>query len=345
MTSRTAPAIVLPDCCNLGIILRVLLLVNGVFLAVILLRAPTWQSGLLEFVDRSVLIELATLGSLFVLCGVRRTMWRAPHWLQRLACVLVPALVAGVLAAIVARLLGMDGFVSMGTGASATEAMLTAALFGAVLQHYFFLRGRAASPAMSDARLQALQARIRPHFVFNSLNATLSLIRSDPRQAETTLEDLADLFRVLLRDARDIVSLDDEIRICQQYLSIEQVRLGERLQVHWELIGLDEQSLRQGRMPSLSLQPLLENAVYHGVEPAATPAPVTIQVRRAGDQIDIVVRNRMPVPAPTSGNRMALANIRERLALLYDAEASLTTTAGPEWFEARLRFPFGGEAR
>jgi two-component system sensor histidine kinase AlgZ len=211
---------------------------------------------------------------------------------------------------------------------------------GYLLQHYFELRTRAFSPALAEARLQALQARIRPHFLFNSLNAVLSLIRSAPRQAEATLEDLAELFRALLRDARDMTTLEQELRLCEQYLSIEKIRLGDRLQVEWELTNMNDDVLHSAQIPSLLLQPLLENAVHHGVEPAREPMLVQIHVSRWGDRLDIAVINPHHPERSRPGNHMALDNIRERLALLYDVEAQLVTTIARGYFEVRLRFPY-----
>ena len=348
LTARTPTDVVLPDCCNLGTILVVLLAVNGALVAAILLHSASWQAGLLEFVEKSLQVELSCLSSLFVLCGLRRILRMLSHGQQRLACGLVPALVAGV----AAHFLAGAGWLTPAVGSvSALDAIgnaaLVAALFGFLLQHYFALRTRAFSPALAEARLQALQARIRPHFLFNSLNAVLSLIRTEPRQAESTLEDLADLFRILMRDARDIVTLEDEIRVCHQYLAIEKIRLGQRLQVHWELQNVDDFVLQHARIPSLLLQPLLENAVHYGVEPVTTPVDITVRVRRSLDRIEIVVRNPIGTSAatramapPIPGNHMALANIRERLLLLYDVEAALTTSSENGRFEARLHFPY-----
>src|SRR5438445_557392 len=121
------------------------------------------------------------------------------------------------------------------------------------LLYYLRLVVKAYSPALAEARLQALQARIRPHFLFNSLNAVLSLIRTEPRRAETTLEDLADLFRVLMRDTRDMSTLQDEIHLCEQYLAIEKIRLGDRLQVAWHIANLSEQELQNGQIATLLL--------------------------------------------------------------------------------------------
>ena len=347
-TARASTDVVIPDCCNLGTILVVLMAVNGALLAAILLHSASWLAGLMEFVEKSLQVELSCLASLFLLCGLRRMLRLLARWQQRLACALVPALVAGIAAHFMG---GADWPASTSSGTSATaasaNAALVAALFGFLLQHYFALRIRAFSPALAEARLQALQARIRPHFLFNSLNAVLSLIRTAPRQAETTLEDLADLFRVLMRDARDIVALEDEIRVCHQYLAIEKIRLGERLQVRWDLQNIDDVVLKRARIPSLLLQPLLENAVHYGVEPVATPVEIMVRVRRSLDCIEIVVRNPIESVAASKavaplapGNHMALANIRERLLLLYDVEAALSTSSEGGRFEARLHFPY-----
>ncbi len=169
------------------------------------------------------------------------------------------------------------------------------------------------------------------------------MIRTEPRRAEETLEDLADLFRVLMRDARDITSLEDEIRLCRQYLAIEKIRLGDRLQIKWEMVDVNEDVLRAAQNPALLLQPLLENAVHYGVEPAREPVLIQIHVTRSIDRIEIEIVN--PVNSHdnephSQGNHMALDNIRERLALLHDIEAQLTTTVARGFFQVRLRFPY-----
>jgi len=340
--ARTAIEIVIPDCCNIGVVFRALLAVNAAALAGSLLHAATLRAGVSAFVESAIVVELATLSSLLALCGLRRIIRTVPLSGQRAACALVPA---AVTALIIRFVLGNDMFGASFSTLSAIEGMLTAALFGIVLQHYFELRTRAFSPALVEARLQALQARIRPHFLFNSLNAVLSLIRTEPLRAETTLEDLADLFRVLMRDARDIVTLEDEIRLCKKYLSIEKIRLGPRLQVQWKAVNITDNVLHKAQVPALLLQPLLENAVHYGVEPARAPVLIRIELTRSMDRIEIAVINPLCDAAPEDGasdigNHMALDNIRERLALLYDVEAQLTTAMTEDVFEVRLRFPY-----
>src|SRR6185503_20942227 len=150
---------------------------------------------------------------------------------------------------------------------------------------YFRLRARALSPAITEARLQALQARIRPHFLFNSITAVLSLMRSEPRRAEVALEDLADLFRVLMRDNRELAPLADEVELCRQYPELEQLRLGERLGVDWNVKSMPGDAL----VPPLLLQPLLENAVYHGIEPSSERGVVSINIFYRGGEVHAIL--------------------------------------------------------
>ncbi|MEA5097464.1 MAG: histidine kinase [Burkholderiaceae bacterium] len=334
---------VMPDYYNTGAVYRVLLAVNAVFLAACLARAQGLSAGLLLFVEISMPVELTCLISLFALGAVRHMLLKSgampalSPWAQRLLCALVPAAIAG---ALIRLLVALDWFRDGFGYVTPVIGMLLAALFGWALQHYFELRARAFSPALAEARLQALQARIRPHFLFNSLNAVLALIRNEPRRAEALLEDLADLFRVAMRDARAMTTLDAEIRLCRQYLSIEQARLGERLRVNWDTSGIDETDLQSGQMAALLLQPLIENAIHYGVEPALEPAQIDVQIARTLDRIEIVVANPVSGQPPPAGNQMALGNIRERLTLLYDVEAQFEYGAKDGRFVVRLSYPF-----
>jgi two-component system sensor histidine kinase AlgZ len=211
------------------------------------------------------------------------------------------------------------------------------ALGVAALVAYFRLFTRAHSPALAEARLQALQARIRPHFLFNSLNAILSLIRRDPRRAERALEDLADLFRTLMGDARRFVRLADEIALLERYAGIEQLRLGERLRITWEIDTAPSDAL----LPPLVLQPLLENAIYHGVEPGTGTADVLVHIERRGDRVLALIENPYTEPLEKrAGNRMALQNIRERLALFFDAEARMEAMQNGTRYRVELEVPY-----
>jgi len=215
--------------------------------------------------------------------------------------------------------------------------LLTLLVFG-VLVGYFGLRAKALSPAITESRLQALQARIRPHFLFNSINAVLSLVRKDPKRAENALLDMADLFRVLMRDNRDLVPLNDEIELCQQYLALEKLRLGDRLQVDWHLNSMPSDAL----VPPLFMQPLLENAVYHGIEPSSAPGVISINIFYRGGEVHAILRNPYQSNGEShhAGNRMAVGNIRERLKLHFDAEASLESRVRDSTYEVHIRVPY-----
>lgn len=329
----------LPDYCNLGVVVRVLLFVNGLVLMSVLARGNGYAHDLNEFMAISMLVELISLTSLVALCGVRRLLEKqaASPAMQRLLSGLVPAAICFLF---LTTLLDIDWFAYSFPRLHREYASVLCFVIGLFVQHYFELRTKAISPALGEARLQALQARIRPHFLFNSLNAVLSLIRTEPRRAETALEDLADLFRVLMRDTRKLSTLTDEISLCQQYLAIEKIRLGERLQVTWQVQHLTEKELSQTQIPALLLQPLLENAVHYGVEPVAHPSAILIEIQKSLDKIEIKVTNDYhPSAQLASGNHMALENIRQRLRLLYDIEAQLHAEPMDARFVVTLLFP------
>jgi two-component system sensor histidine kinase AlgZ len=222
-------------------------------------------------------------------------------------------------------------------GALARELLL-ALLASTVLLGYFRLRARALSPAITEARLQALQARIRPHFLFNSINAVMSIVRHDPKRAELALQDMADLFRVLMRDNRELAPLADEVELCRQYLELEKLRLGERLTVDWNVKSMPEDALS----PPLVLQPLLENAVYHGIEPSSAPGTISVNIFMSRGEVHLILRNpyRADRPGHHAGNKMAIANVRERLALHFDAEAALESRVLPDAYEVHIRMPY-----
>jgi two-component system sensor histidine kinase AlgZ len=217
------------------------------------------------------------------------------------------------------------------------HAGLWAALAAIILMAWFDLAARARAPAVAEARLMALTARIRPHFLFNSLNAVLGVIRADPRRAEQALEELAELFRVLMQDNRELVPLSAEIALARQYLDLERLRLGERLQARWEIDTCPPDAL----VPPLMLQPLLENAVYHGIEPLGEPGEIEISLARRQERLLIEIGNPVAdIGSHQGGNRMALDNIRERLLLFFDLEATLETEQAGNRYRVRIVLPY-----
>jgi two-component system sensor histidine kinase AlgZ len=191
----------------------------------------------------------------------------------------------------------------------------------------------------AEARIHALQARIRPHFLFNSMNTIASLTRSNPAAAEQAVEDLADLFRASLADARQRITLAEELEVARVYERMERQRLGERLAIEWRLDALPMDAM----IPSLTIQPLLENAIYHGVERLADPGTVEVTGSREGDMLSITLTNPTPRAGGAearAGNQIALTNIRERLALAFGDVAGLDVAPGDGRFAVTLRFPY-----
>ncbi len=324
-------AVELPNFCHLGVMLRIVVAVEAALAAGVVARVPDLASFVGHFVELSALAQPALLLTLLALCAASR-------WLCRLSYPAGVAVTLGVAVAVPALVVSWLG--PLGLAAQPVAPIGVAAfglLLGIGLLGYFNLRTRALSPAITEARLQALQARIRPHFLFNSLNAVLSLVRSDPRRAEHALENLADLFRALMSEARQLVPLEDEVALTRAYLELEQLRLGDRLQVAWHIQKMPSEAL----IPPLVIQPLAENAVYHGIEPHAAGGEISLNLYRSGDKVHIVVRN--PVASDANhhkGNRIALDNIRERLLLHFDLDAQLKSEQLGAVYQVHIVLPY-----
>jgi two-component system, LytTR family, sensor histidine kinase AlgZ len=324
----------LPDFRNLGVIARVLVAVNAVALAAAVYAAMNVRSAMERFIQDAAYLEPLLFIEVAVLFALSRQLGKLPYLA---GCAAVVVLVAALTALYAALVSGLQE-----PPFSMARNVLFAAVLAAVLLSYFRLLVKAFSPALAEARLQALQSRIRPHFLFNSLNAVLSLIRRDPKRAERTLEDLADLFRSLVSDAQRFVRLSDEISLLERYAEIEQLRLGERLRITWELDAAPSDAL----LPPLVLQPLLENAVYHGVEPGTEPGDVLVRIERRGDRVFARIENAVADAGPERvGNRMAMDNIRERLALFFDAEARMDARVHAGRYCVEIEMPYRTTAR
>ncbi len=311
----------IPNFCNLGIMLRMLLIVNLLCVAAAAVRADQFADVWRHFLVISAIGQPAIICSLLGACALRRVMVRLTHMGAILVIVALEMVIAALFWWWLGLIMPFDHTVPL------WQYLFFFAFATAVVLIYLDLRARALSPALTEARLQALQARIRPHFLFNTINAALSLIRAEPRRAERMLEDMAELFRVLMADNRNLTPLADELALARRYLDIEQIRLGERLQVIWQVDSIPTDAL----VPPLILQPLLENAVYHGIEPLDVPGELVINITASGNQVVIRLTNpTQPGGSHVAGNRMAIANIKERLQLHFDAEASLKAevTAG-----------------
>ncbi len=322
----------MPDFRNLGVVLRALLLINAFGMVAAFARNADWSRLSQEAVELAALVEPPLIATLVMLYLLQPVFGRVGPWSAAALVVLAAMTAASALQFLL--------FAGAGTGMVWEQwlrILAWAALGSLLAMFYFGLRQRAFSPAVSEARLMALTARIRPHFLFNSLNAVLGVIRSDPRRAEVALEELSDLFRVLMRENRELTTLAQELELCRQYLDLERLRLGDRLAVEWHLETCPEDAL----VPPLMLQPLLENAVYHGIEPAAGVGRIVIAIGRKADEVLIAITNPwLDEGGHSAGNRMALNNIRERLTLFFDLEARIDTSVVGGEYRVRIRLPY-----
>jgi two-component system, LytTR family, sensor histidine kinase AlgZ len=213
------------------------------------------------------------------------------------------------------------------------------AIISAVALRYFYIQylWKKEIEVNANAHAQALQARIRPHFLFNSMNTIASLIRFKPKLAEQVVEDFADLFRASLSDVKTAVTFQEEITWCRQYLRIEALRLGERLQMLWEIDSVPEDAL----LPPLCLQPLLENAIYHGIQPLPEGGTIRIIGRFEKHHIQLDIENPFAeTQSKHQGNRIAQDNIHQRLRLFYGKQAKLSVLQTPESYHVNLTFPY-----
>ena len=216
--------------------------------------------------------------------------------------------------------------------------LLVASVLAGIVLRYFYLQQqlRLQEKLELQARLDSLQARIRPHFLFNTLNSIASLVMSRPEAAEQAVEDLSELFRASLRENMRPTTVEDELHLCELYLGIEQLRLGERLQVDWQV----DTAARDEPMPSLLLQPLMENAVYHGISQLPRGGTITVTVRLAGGEVKVSVENPVPgEPVHTRGHHMALANIKQRLQVLYGSSGRLQAMPLGGAYRVELSYP------
>jgi len=318
------------DACRVGVVLRAVLFVQGV----VALVAMFGSGSALDWLMRTSLFIGAALPAtllwLLVTCASKRFLLRWPALWQQAVGVLWGAL-AGLYGCAALEFMGLieqpPWWSSAASGAALAAVMVTAMVW----------RARAATPAAVTARLAELQARIRPHFLFNTLNSAIALVRDEPRKAERLLEDLSDLFRVALAEQGSSVTLASEIALARRYLAIEQLRFGDRIQVEWAIDAQADAAM----LPPLLLQPLVENAVKHGVEPQPQGARIRVSTQRRGSVVIIKVTNTVSPDnlGSVAGHGLALANVRERLALLHDVQGQFRCGLHDGVFQVRIEVP------
>lgn len=316
------------DACHVGVVLRAVLFVQAVVGVGSLFAAPPGWDGLLDLLAWSVSAQTAVLLWLTTACLLKQGLGRWSMPVQAAVGVGLGA-EAGAFAQALLVWLGLT------PGPRWLACVLAGALMAGVLVAGLVWRARAQLPAGTSARLAELQSRIRPHFLFNTLNSAIALIRAEPARAEAMLEDLSELFRSALANPHTESTLAEELQLAERYLAIEQVRFGPRLRLEWAL----DPSTHDARLPPLILQPLVENAVKHGVEPSAQGADIRISTQRRGEHVLIKVTNTVPAGSGEPGMGLALSNVKERLALMHDLQASLRTAQVDGVFQARLEVP------
>jgi len=327
----------LPNFCSVPSVFSVVV-VGELLVFVLLLSGPVpddvWSAlGLL-----SMFVQWIGLGSAGALCLLRSLLARLPNVAGGLVSYALILLVTLLVSGFAQRLVPEAPETG---GAFVLRSLGVAAIVAAVLLRYLYLQHERElrMRAGANARIEALQARIRPHFLFNSLNTIAAAIASRPQCAERLVEDLADLFRVSLRQSDQLVTLAEEVELVNSYLSMEQLRLGERLEVRWQLQNLPDDAL----IPPLTLQPLLENGIYYGVEPRTEGGVLTVTGARQEERLHIWIDN--PPPSGAGRNRsggmgMAQENVRERLQLAFGENAKLKAVQSADGYRVELRFPY-----
>lgn len=331
----------LPDFCDVRVIFMLVLIVElvAIVLAMAIPSSTDQFWNHLAFI--SMMMQWIALLNAALLCASRGWMNRLGGVLTMFASFTVMMTVSLCFSLAILKLktwMGLDDLTSpLGEHFLLRIMIISAAIYAVVLRYFYIQQQwKLNLNAQSKAEIQALKARIRPHFLFNSMNTIASLISIKPEQAEKAIEDLADLFRASLKE-QNIHTLKDEIDVTRSYLDIEKLRLDDRLQVSWDI----DNSLLEEEIPALSLQPLAENAIYHGIEPLPDGGTIHLSAQRQGDSLIIAVSNPSPVGSTvhTSGNQMAQENIRQRLELAYGNKARFNINATKQEYTVSLEIP------
>lgn len=337
----------LPDFCGVRMVFVVVLIAELLALVLTLADATRLRDAASVLALHSLFIQWMALSSIAVLCLARKYLNRLPdYWTATLSYLLV--LITCLLVTELSWWLFLSSpALSISVRLEHTQFVLRcmgiSAIVSALALRYFYVQQqwRNNLEIQAQARIQALQARIRPHFLFNCMNIIASLTRKDPKLAEETVEDLADLFRVSLQDSESLSTLEQEIELCKRYLRIETFRLGDRLRVDWHIGEVDPRT----RLPVLSLQPLIENAIYHGVEQVAEGGTIRVYGYVQDNHVHLKVEN--PVPASRvnarQGNQLAQDNIEQRLHACFGPAAGMTTEIRDNLYIAEITFPHHAE--
>ncbi len=331
----------LPDLCSTRAVLVVVVVAELMALVINLVATYYSDFSVGRLAITSLFVQWVGLTSAALVCQLRSRLNRlAPAW-AAVAVVLLVVIDTLVFSVVATLVMGwVTGSLVPGTLWSWEIAVngLIAAIIAGLVMRYFYVQEqlRQKGQAELQARIQALQSRIRPHFLFNSMNIIASLIAVDPDAAEKVVEDLSVLFRASLKNIGNEATLEEELELCRRYIHIEQLRMGERLQVEWD-IRVEAKTVM---IPLLTLQPLLENAIYHGIQPLTAGGVVTIRALAENGDLVLSVSNPKPEGGGHhQGNRMALENIRHRLEALYGDEVAVESRPQQKEYEIEIRYP------
>lgn len=335
LPKRAGEHFFLPDFCRIRIIFAIVLLGELFSFVLVITKSGNNRAFWNELALLSLFVQWVGLSSAALLCVGRR-------WLSQLngalagtisyiMVLLVTAIATGLAAQALYQPLHWEVLI---------QNLTIAAIVTAVLLRYFYLqyRWRERLRIEAQARLQALQSQIRPHFLFNSMNTIASLTRSQPALAEQVTEDLADLFRACLTDFRIPSTVQEELRTCRQYLRIEELRFDKRLSTEIEIDHLPANAL----LPKFSLQPLVENAIYHGIELSPEGGTVRILGQLQSNQMTIVIENSLPkrgAAVPREGNRIACENVMQRLEAFFGSKVAMEAICSHDHYQLKLRLP------
>ncbi len=338
----------LPDFCAPRMVFAIVLIAELVALTLSLAKAPTLQIFWIELAKSSLFLLWIGLLSAAVLCLARPHLARTTVARATTISLLLLLITTGIVSD-AAYWLGQYWIDRTGDIEGTlfptyrfrflAQNLLIGGIVGSLALRYFYVSNEWKRNVQMEARarISALQARIRPHFLFNSMNTIASLTRTNPSRAEEAIEDLADLFRATLGDSKSQLRMKEELELARIYQRIEQLRLGDRLSVKWDVQDLPMRAL----IPGLTIQPLLENAIYHGVEPLPEGGTITVSGKQQDGDIRIRVTNPVPenIEHAREGNRHALANIKQRFEIAYQGRASVTVEDDEQQFKVTIVFP------
>jgi len=333
----------LPDMCGVRALFGVVIVGELLAIALTLSGSEPGAAALDRFSLLSLFIQWVGLSAAAALCLLRDLIGRLPETLAAVASYLLILFVVYCVSEIawwVINPLAADvPLIRLGRGDFLIRTLGISAIVGALVLRYFFVQHhwKLRMVSEAEARLEALNARIRPHFLFNCMNTIASLTRTDPVGAERAIEDLSDLFRASMAEARTLATFAEEVELVRGYLNIETLRLGPRLRTEWDIDDIPGTT----PIPLLTLQPLVENAIYHGIEPLRDGGVIEITARRHDALLEITIVN--PLTQATSprrhGNRLAQENVRQRLRAQFGLRGGLDIRADHGKYQVIVTVP------